>query len=87
MIIKVTLVGAILSVGISLWMDNVYKGITKVLPPQSSQSTSANSVMLAQLGVLAGGAGAALGSIGKDPNAIPMNGKAGAFKRGKNLPY
>jgi uncharacterized protein involved in exopolysaccharide biosynthesis len=70
MIIKITLAGAILSVGYSLSLDNIYTSTTKILPPQSSQSTSANSVMLAQLGVLAGGAGAALGSIGKDPNAI-----------------
>ena len=69
MIIKVTLAGAILSVGFSLSLDNIYTGTSKVLPPQSSQSTSANSVMLAQLGVLTGGA-SALGSIGKDPNAI-----------------
>jgi tyrosine-protein kinase Etk/Wzc len=51
---------------ISLSMPNIYKANTKILPPQQSQSTAA--AMLAQLGGLAGGAGAALGV--KNPNDI-----------------
>jgi len=49
---------------ISLIMPTIYKTNTKILPPQQSQSTAAS--MLAQLGGLAGGAGAALGI--KNPN-------------------
>jgi tyrosine-protein kinase Etk/Wzc len=51
---------------ISLFMPNIYKANTKILPPQQSQSTAA--AMLSQLGGLAGGAGAALGV--KNPNDI-----------------
>src|ERR1035438_2885631 len=66
MILKVTLAGAILAVGISLLLPNIYTGTTKILPPQSNQSSSVNAIMLGQLGGLAGAAGSALGL--KDPN-------------------
>ena len=63
MILSVTFVGAVLSVGISLLLPKIYTATTKIIPPQSSQSSSVNSVMLAQLGGLSaadGAAGAAL---------------------------
>ncbi len=68
MILSVTFAAALLSVGISLLQPNIYTGTTKILPPQSNKSSSLNSVMLDQLGGLAGAAGGALGL--KDPNAL-----------------
>jgi tyrosine-protein kinase Etk/Wzc len=68
MIMLVTFAAALLAIGFSLLMPNIYTGTSTILPPQSSQSSSINSIMLAQLGGLAGGAGAALGL--KDPNAL-----------------
>jgi len=68
MILRVTFVSALLSIGISLLLPNIYTGTTKILPPQSNQSTSVNAIMLGQLGGLAGAAGSALGL--KDPNAL-----------------
>jgi uncharacterized protein involved in exopolysaccharide biosynthesis len=68
MILGVTFVGALLSIGISLRLPNIYTATAKILPPQSSQSSSVNTVMLAQLGGLAGGMGGALGL--KDPNSL-----------------
>src|SRR5450759_1344599 len=68
MIMLVTLAAALLAVGFSLLMPNIYTGTSKILPPQSNQSSSVNAIMLSQLGGLAGGAGAALGL--KDPNAL-----------------
>lgn len=67
-ILGMTLGVAVLAVGISLQLPNIYTGTSKILPPQSSQSSSVNAVMLAQLGGLAGAAGSALGL--KDPNAL-----------------
>lgn len=58
-IIKFTLVVAVLAVAISLIMTNIYTAKTVILPPQ--QSGSSASMMLAQLGGLAGAAGGALG--------------------------
>ena len=68
MILGVTFVAALLAAGISLLLHNIYTGTSKILPPQSSQSSSVNAIMLAQLGGLAGAAGGALGL--KDPNAL-----------------
>jgi uncharacterized protein involved in exopolysaccharide biosynthesis len=68
MILGVTLVAAMLSVVYALMSPNIYTATAKILPPQSSQSSSVNSVMLAQLGGLAGGIGGALGL--KDPNSL-----------------
>lgn len=68
MIMLVTFAAALLAVGVSLLMPNIYTGTAKILPPQSSQSSSINSIMLAQLGGLTGAAGAAMGL--KDPNAL-----------------
>jgi len=59
MIVKVTFAAALLAVGISLLMTNIYTGTAKILPPQQSQSSA--SAMLAQLGDLAGMAGGSLG--------------------------
>jgi tyrosine-protein kinase Etk/Wzc len=70
MIMLVTFAAALVAIGISLLMPNIYTGTAKILPPQSSQSSSVNSIMLAQLGGLSGSAGAALGL--KDPNALYM---------------
>ena len=50
---------AILAVIISLLMPNVYTGRAVIMPPQ--QQSSAASILLGQLGALAGGTGAALG--------------------------
>lgn len=55
---------ALLAVGISLLLPNIYTGTTKIMPPQQSQSGA--SAMLAQLGGLAGLAGGAI----KSPNDL-----------------
>ncbi len=47
-------------------MPNIYTGVTRILPPQQSQSTAA--AMLGQLGALAGVAGTSLGI--KNPNDL-----------------
>ena len=57
---------ALLAVGISLLLPNIYTGTTKILPPQQSQSGA--SAMLAQLGGLAGLAGGVAGI--KSPNDL-----------------
>lgn len=59
MILGVTLAGALLSVGISLVMPNIYNARASLLPPQQAQSGA--SAMLAQLGGLAGSVGGAIG--------------------------
>ena len=68
MIIGVPFAVALLAIGYSLSLTNIYTATSKVLPPQTNQSGASNAMMLAQLGVLGGGAGAALGL--KDPNAM-----------------
>ena len=67
-ILGMTFGAALLAAGISVLLHNIYTGTAKILPPQSSQSSSVNAIMLAQLGGLAGAAGSALGL--KDPNAL-----------------
>lgn len=59
MIMGVTFVAALLAVGISLLMPNIYTGTAKIMLPQQSQSSA--SAMLGQLGGLAGLAGGAMG--------------------------
>ena len=59
MILKVTLGAALLAVGVTLLMSNVYTGTARILPPQQSQSSA--SALLGQLGGLAGLAGGAMG--------------------------
>ncbi|MDE2310535.1 MAG: lipopolysaccharide biosynthesis protein, partial [Betaproteobacteria bacterium] len=59
-ILKLTGGAAILAVIVSLLMPNIYTGKTVILPPQQS-SSSAASMLLGQLGGLAGAAGGALG--------------------------
>lgn len=68
MILGVTFAAALIAACVSLLQPNIYTAASKVLPPQSNQSSASNSLMLAQLGVLGAGAGAALGL--KDPNAL-----------------
>jgi len=67
MIAKVTVAAALLAVGISLLMTNIYTATTRILPPQQSQS-SASAMILSQLGGLAGLAGSSLGL--KNPNDL-----------------
>ena len=59
MILIVTLGAALLAVGASLLMPNVYTGTARILPPQQGQSSA--SALLGQLGGLAGLAGGAMG--------------------------
>lgn len=59
MILKITLGAALLAIGASLLMSNVYTGTAKILPPQQGQSSA--SALLGQLGGLAGLAGGAMG--------------------------
>ena len=65
-IIGATFVAALLAVGYSLSLPNIYTSSTKILPPQQSQSSA--SAMLSQLGGLAGIAGSSLGI--KNPNDL-----------------
>src|SRR3989338_10813457 len=66
MIIGATFAAALLAVGYSLNLPNIYTATTKILPPQQSQSYA--SAMLSQLGGLAGMAGSSLGI--KNPNHL-----------------
>ncbi|MCK9201995.1 MAG: Wzz/FepE/Etk N-terminal domain-containing protein [Gallionella sp.] len=66
MIIGVTFVAALLAIGYSLSLPNIYTGTTRILPPQQSQSSA--SALLSQLGGLAGMAGGSLGI--KNPNDL-----------------
>jgi uncharacterized protein involved in exopolysaccharide biosynthesis len=59
MIMGVTFVAALVAVGVSLLMPNIYTGTAKILPPQQNQSSA--SVLLGQIGGLAGLAGGAMG--------------------------
>lgn len=59
MILGITFLAALLAVGYSLRLPNIYTGIVKILPPQQSQSSA--SALLNQLGGLAGMAGGSLG--------------------------
>lgn len=59
MIIKVTLLAALLAVGYAMTLDNIYTSTAKILPPQ--QGSSSASALLGQLGGLAGLAGGAMG--------------------------
>src|SRR5450759_1295790 len=67
-ILVLTFAAALVAIGISMLMPNIYTGTSEIFPPQSSQSSSVNAIMLAQLGGLSSSAGAALGL--KDPNAL-----------------
>ena len=66
MIAKVTFAAALLAIGYSLSLTNIYTASTKILPPQQNQSSA--GAMLAQLGGLAGMAGSSLGI--KNPNDL-----------------
>ena len=66
LILGLPLLAAILALGVSLTLPNIYTATTKILPPQQAQSSAA--AMLGQLGGLAGAAGGALGI--KNPNDL-----------------
>jgi uncharacterized protein involved in exopolysaccharide biosynthesis len=66
LILGLPLGSAIVAVIVTLLMPNIYTGVTRILPPQQSQSTAA--AMLNQLGGLAGIAGQSLGI--KNPNDL-----------------
>ena len=68
MILGVTFAAALLALGISLLLPNIYTATAKILPPQQRQSSA--SVLLSQLGgaALGGLAGGALGI--KNPNDL-----------------
>lgn len=66
MIVGITLVSALLAIGYALNMPNIYTAVTRILPPQQSQSSA--SALLNQLGGLAGMAGGSLGI--KNPNDL-----------------
>jgi uncharacterized protein involved in exopolysaccharide biosynthesis len=70
MIVKATLGAALLAVGYSLLLPNIYTGTARILPPQQSES-SANA-LLNQLGGLAGMAGTTLGIKNPDDLYIGM---------------
>ena len=59
MILSVTFLAALLAVGLSMLMTNVYTGTAKIMLPQQNQSSA--SAMLGQLGGLAGLAGGSMG--------------------------
>ena len=59
MILSVTFIAALISLGYTLSLPNIYTGTAKILPPQQNQSSA--SAMLGQLGGLAGLAGGAMG--------------------------
>lgn len=66
MIIGTTFIVALLAIGGSLLMPNIYTATARILPPQQSQSSA--SALLNQLGGLAGMAGGSLGI--KNPNDL-----------------
>lgn len=66
LILGLPLGAAIVALIVTLLMPNTYTGVTRILPPQQSQSTAA--AMLNQLGGLAGIAGQSLGI--KNPNDL-----------------
>lgn len=66
MIAKATIAAALLSIGISLLLPNIYTATAKILPPQQSESSA--GALLSQLGGLAGMAGSSLGI--KNPNDL-----------------
>jgi tyrosine-protein kinase Etk/Wzc len=68
MILGVTFAAALLALGISLLLPNIYTATAKILPPQQGQSSA--SALLSQLGggALGGLAGGALGI--KNPNDL-----------------
>jgi uncharacterized protein involved in exopolysaccharide biosynthesis len=67
-ILKLTGTVAVLAVAISLIMPNIYTAKTVILPPQQGSSTA--SMLMSQLGGLAGLAGGAAGI--KSPNELHM---------------
>jgi tyrosine-protein kinase Etk/Wzc len=68
LILGLPLAAAIVAVGITLLLPNIYIGTAKILPPQQNQSTTA-AALLGQLGGLAGLAGTALPGL-KNPSDL-----------------
>lgn len=68
-IAAITIAAAVLSVAVSLILPNEYRGTTKVLPPQQTQSSAA--ALLSQLGGIAGAAAAGAAGL-KNPNDLYM---------------
>ncbi|GAB3414921.1 Wzz/FepE/Etk N-terminal domain-containing protein [Massilia agilis] len=66
-IAALTVAAAVISLGISFVLPNVYLASTRLLPPQQTQSSAA--ALLSQLGGLAGG-GAAVAAGLKNPNDL-----------------
>lgn len=66
-ILKLTAGAAVLAVGASLLMPNIYTAKTVIMPPQQSQSSAA-SMMLGQIGALGG-----LTGIDKSPSGLYMS--------------
>lgn len=60
------LIAGVLAVGISFLMPNIYTGTAKILPPQQNQSLT--SMVLSQLGPLAGMVNGGGGDFLRDPN-------------------
>lgn len=67
-ILGITLIVALVAAGVALRMPNIYTATSKILSPQSGQSSSINALVQSQLGGSAGGLGGLLGF--KDPNAV-----------------
>lgn len=68
MILVIIFAAALFAITYSLRLPNIYTATTKILPPQSSQSTSPiSALMQSQLGGLAG---VASGLLGANPNAL-----------------
>lgn len=65
----VTMAAAVLSIVVSIILPNEYRGTTKVLPPQQTQSSAA--ALLSQLGGIAGAAAAGAAGL-KNPNDLYM---------------
>ena len=63
-IIKLTVLVAVLSVGVTLLMPNIYTAKVMIMPPQQSQSSAA-SMLMAQVGALGGLAG-----VDKSPSGL-----------------
>src|SRR5262245_7421117 len=66
LLVAVPLIAAVAAAGIALLLPNYYAGLTKILPPQPSQSSAA--LVLAQLATPAGLPASAVGL--KNPNEL-----------------
>lgn len=67
-IIGIILIVTLVATGVAWRMPNIYTATSKILSPQSNQSSSINSLIQSQMGGGSGGLGGLLGF--KDPNAV-----------------